>query len=109
MSLNLSDPTPEVGDPAAPRGDECLCCYLLRMLDAFDCDNSLRWAVRWRNELAPALDGLECDLVDRGGFCDCEVVMNAYWPAYELDDQAAPPGCRATRSNRPVVACSLFS
>ncbi len=36
-----------------PRQMECVFCYVDRMLDDFGCDNTLRWAVHWRELRAP--------------------------------------------------------
>jgi hypothetical protein len=59
-----------------PAGGECLCCYVVRMLDAFGCDNTLRWARCFRDERAPRATGLERRLGSMGGYCDCEIFMN---------------------------------
>lgn len=59
-----------------PGAEECLLCYLERVLSAAGCDGSLRWTRRWRKARAPHLTGLERTLRSRGGFCDCEVVVN---------------------------------
>ncbi len=63
---------------ADPRPRECLRCYLMRMLAAFGCDNTHRWTIRWRELRAPHATALLERLAERGGFCDCEVIMNVY-------------------------------
>ena len=62
----------------ACRPDECLYCYLLRMLEALGCDNTLRWAERWREQQAPSYPWLVRWLRSNGGFCDCEAIFNVF-------------------------------
>jgi Protein of unknown function (DUF2695) len=71
----LAEPAPL---PAVPGDDECVLCYVDRMLDSHGCDHTLRWARRWRELRAPAGRGLERRLEARGGFCDCEVFLNGW-------------------------------
>jgi Protein of unknown function (DUF2695) len=59
-----------------PRDGECLCCYVVRMLDDHGCDTTLRWATRYRDLRAPRATALEERLGRMGGFCDCEIFMN---------------------------------
>src|ERR1700710_167354 len=61
-----------------PSDAECLLCYVIRMLDAFGCDTTLRWAARWRDVRLPSATGLERRLGSRGGYCDCEIFMNGW-------------------------------
>lgn len=56
-----------------PRGEECLACYVARMVEAHGCDLSLRWASLYRDTIAPGDRRLERRLEERGGTCDCEV------------------------------------
>jgi hypothetical protein len=62
----------------APDDGECVFCYVLRMLDAFGCDTTLRWATRWRDVRMPRATALERRLGGRGGFCDCEIFLNGW-------------------------------
>jgi hypothetical protein len=68
------------GNPG-PGENECLRCYLLRMLHESGCDGTHRWTLRWRDARAPRASGLIRGLERRGGYCDCEVIFNAY-PGY---------------------------
>lgn len=61
-----------------PAEDECVLCYTDRMLGAFGCDTTLRWARRWRDLRRPRAAGLEHRLEARGGFCDCEIFANGW-------------------------------
>jgi Protein of unknown function (DUF2695) len=70
----------------APEPAECVLCYVERMLAAFGCDCTLRWARRWRDLRVPRATGLERRLEARGGFCDCEVFPE------RLDAPRGPPG-----------------
>lgn len=56
-----------------PRADECPCCYVERMLEAFGCDSTLRWIARWRDRTRPRAAGLEHRLEVAGITCDCQV------------------------------------
>ena len=65
-----------------PRQRECLLCYVYRMLE-HGC-TGLRWATLYRDLRAPRATGLERRLEQKGGFCDCEIFMNAYEPVRQL-------------------------
>jgi hypothetical protein len=92
---------------------ECLGCYVARMLDAFGCDETLRWALRFRDVRSPRADGLERRLGAMGGFCDCEIFLNGISLArhvmvrdIDTDELEAPevlPDCAGvhTTSTRP--------
>ena len=58
------------GFMTAPKGSECLFCYVYRMLTSHGCDTTLRWARRWRGLRAPKATGLERTLRSQGGYCD---------------------------------------
>jgi uncharacterized protein DUF2695 len=74
----------------APRDRECLVCYLRRAVDEFGCDGTLRWSLHWRDACAPRAVALADRLADRGGFCDCEVLLNVHPSALPEDGPAAP-------------------
>ena len=96
-----------------PHQDECLLCYVYRMLE-FGC-TGLRWAGRYRDLRAPRAVAMEKRLGQMGGFCDCEIFLNAYQLAPErwmqggeyvedgvthLTDPSYPdpmPSCRGVR------------
>jgi hypothetical protein len=67
-----------------PEQGECLTCFVDRMLHRFGCDGTLRFALFFRDQRAPAAAALEQTLGDAGGYCDCEVLMNAVEPAAHL-------------------------
>lgn len=71
-------------DPRNPAPPECLPCFIDRMLDEVGCDNTLRLAAHYRDLHAPADTALERRLADLGGYCDCEVLANAYQPHRRL-------------------------
>jgi hypothetical protein len=97
-----------------PGEDECVLCYVDRMLRAFGCDNTLRWVRRWRDLRRPRVRGLERRMQARGGFCDCEVLMNG-WALRadllvrnedgELDEPDPLPPCAGIgpRSSQPCT------
>ncbi len=90
-----------------PGQRECLRCYLVRMLDAFGCDNTHRWTARWRDLRAPRATALLDRLAERGGCCcDCEVIFNVY-PSYPTaEGRLACAGVSRAGSTRP---CELTS
>ena len=61
-----------------PEPAECVLCYVQRVLGAFGCDCTLRWARRWCDLRLPGATGLERRLESRGGYCDCEVFLNGW-------------------------------
>ena len=71
------------------RDGECLLCYVYRMLE-LGC-SGLRWAGRYRDIRAPRATGLERRLGTMGGFCDCEIFMNAYEPIAAVCTPPPPP------------------
>ena len=99
----FSRPLPEPGP------GECLCCFLFRTLDEHGCDGALLWAGVWRDLVAPDRIGLEDTLRARGGFCDCEVLMNMHWPLQEPGDGEPLPPCLADPAAESRIACALFS
>jgi hypothetical protein len=99
-----------------PRPRECVLCYVDRILAAFGCDTTLRWARRWRDRCRPRSTGLERRLEARGGFCHCEIFMNGWtlrddlWAQHEEGEWVPPeerPACAgiASRSSQP---CALW-
>ncbi|WP_206445933.1 DUF2695 domain-containing protein [Agrococcus sp. KRD186] len=68
----------------APHEQECLACYLDRVVAVFGCQGDLRFAGRFRDLTAPRATALERRLSDSGGCCDCEVLTNAMQPAWHL-------------------------
>lgn len=105
--MSTTDSRPDTTlDDAQARDDECLCCYLLRMVVEHGCDNRLRWAAHWRDLVTPAWSGLEATLAARGGYCDCEVLMNVAVLAEEPEPTAWPRTCQATRPG--LLACGRF-
>ena len=70
-----------------PHENECLCCYVARMLDEFPCDGSHRHAFRYRDTVAPRATALATRLRQVGACCcDCELLMNGYRPRADLQE-----------------------
>jgi hypothetical protein len=101
----------------APSKGECLFCYAHRMLTSHGCDNTLRWAKRWRGLRAPGATALERQLGAHGGYCDCEIFMNGWTASPAItstdpmtEDEIWPdpmPGCRGVRP-RSTKPCLLW-
>jgi hypothetical protein len=71
----LASLTPQAGGPQA---HECLRCYLRRMVSRHGCDGGPRFVRRWQQANPSAPPDLVADLEGRGGYCDCEVVLNVF-------------------------------
>ena len=78
------------GPPALPGPRECLVCFVERMVVAYGCGNRLHWAALWRDRRAPRATALERRLQRSGGYCDCEVLANAYARREEWDGDEPP-------------------
>lgn len=92
-----------------PRARECLACYVARMLEEFSCDGTQRHALRYRDAMAPRATALRERLGRMGGWCDCEILLNAYQPVLEPadDDDGVDelPPCAGVRRGS-VTPCS---
>ena len=74
VAAELTDPQPR----------ECLLCFVHRMLGAFGCRTTLRFATHYRDLRAPRAVALERRLGEKGGFCDCEIFLNGWTAAPHL-------------------------
>lgn len=94
-----------------PRSGECLACYLDRMME-HGCSGRLQWAGRYRDLVAPRATALERRLGAMGGYCDCEVLMNAYVPLAGLAEPGVEPPvlgpCRGVRAGS-TQPCALWT
>ena len=89
------------------REDECLFCYVARMLEEHGCGTSLRFVRSYRDQRAPRATAVERRMGEMGGFCDCEIFLNGMTMARSLltyDEEAEEwlqpeerPGCRGVR------------
>lgn len=66
------------GEERAPHPQECVLCYVARMVDEHGCDSTLRWTGRFRELRSPLASGLEARMRAAGGSCDGEVVGVAH-------------------------------
>lgn len=84
-----------------PNG-ECLACYLIRMLEEFGCDGTLRWTRRWRDCEAPADKNLLRRFKARTLHYDSDVMINIVPDVIPDDDGRLPPcaECQAHRAGR---------
>lgn len=89
------------------RAGECLLCYVNRMITTHDCVG-LRFAKHYRDVRAPRATALEGRLGQMGGFCDCEIFLNAYQlhPALFVRDQPTEDDqCPEVRWPDPLPTC----
>jgi Protein of unknown function (DUF2695) len=87
----------------APGHDECLRCFLLRMITEFGCDGTYRWTIRWRDVRASQPAVLLRQLKQRGGCCDCEILINVF-PDYPAVARLLPcAGVPRPGSSRPCA------
>jgi hypothetical protein len=78
-----------------PRPTDCLACYLHRALRRGGCDGKLTLTHEWQGHqraMRRRTGGLTAFLKSRGGYCDCEVLMNVY-PDREPDDDPQSGRC----------------
>jgi len=87
-----------------PAEQECLRCFLLRMINEFGCDGRHRWTVRWRDVRAPKAGALVRKLSELGGCCDCEVLLNVF-PHYPQGNGLLP--CAGQPRPGSAVPCDL--
>src|SRR4051812_39882924 len=74
-----------VGELERPRLSECICCYVIRLLDVSPCDGTLRHAIRYRNSTAPRATAMARRLMQVGAGCDCEIFWNGFQPRIVTD------------------------
>lgn len=67
-----------------PVEHECLPCFLYRVTGMQSCDGSLKLLTHYRDQCAPRATALEKKMRMLGGYCDCEVLLNAVRPATTL-------------------------
>jgi hypothetical protein len=100
----------EAEELVTPDTEECVLCYVDRMLGRFGCDTTLRWAQRRRDDRMRRARGLERRLEGRGGFCDCEIFLNGWTLRDELcvpDEDGGPewpptrPPCTGSATSQP--------
>ena len=78
-------------EPEDPRRGECLRCYVRRMVSRRGCDGRHRWVGRWQREKPEPTPGLRSRLERRGGYCDCEVVLNVFQDYIPRPTDPIPP------------------
>lgn len=81
----------------APHPDECLSCYLRRMIATYGCDHTLRWVQRWQRATPSSTRRLRPQLRSRGAHCDCEAVFNVFKLDIPVGPDALPPCTDLTR------------
>ena len=63
-----------------------LFAYLEELLDNSCCDHTLRYTEMWLKEnISPKIfESVIKEIIDMGGYCDCEVLFNCY-EDYDID------------------------
>jgi hypothetical protein len=105
--IAYAEPSAASSEPAGdePGRQECLRCYLVRMIRAHGCDNTKKWTIRWRARRAPGDGQLMGQIEERGGICcDCEVVFNV-WEHEDPDWEAGHEDFRSGTAGSPGVVC----
>lgn len=86
-----------------PAEDECVLCYVARMLQTLGCDTTLRWTRHWRDRIRPRATALERRFEAVGGFCDCEI----FWNGWRLrEDLCVPDGNGEEQWPAGMPACA---
>lgn len=97
---------PHDESPTTPREQECLPCFLHRMLAPVGCDNQLRWAEMWRRH--HAIPALLVWLRAHGGYCDCEVLFNVYPQCLAEDEGQALSPCSGVKHAGSLRPCDRW-
>ena len=63
-------------DQRSPRPDECLYCYLSRVMETFGCDHTVKLTRRWITAQQRSHNWVLRWAETQGGYCDCEVLLN---------------------------------
>jgi hypothetical protein len=107
-NIACAEPTAASDDPGR---DECLRCYLIRMIRAHGCDNTKTWTNRWRERHAPRDQRLIERLEERGGICcDCEVIFNVWQHegGDERYESRGPSACAGAVREDPLALCERW-
>lgn len=84
---------------AAPGRDECLACYVTRMIGRFGCDESWRFVDHYSSRSDPSHADASTPDWRREGQCDCDV----YDLGYDLADDVEEPVEHLQAGDMPVV------
>ena len=91
-------------DALLPRRTDCLACYLHRALRRSGCDGTLTLTHEWQahqRALRRRTGGLTAWLRRRGGYCDCEVLMNVFPDYPDVPELLPCSGVGRSGSPRP--------
>lgn len=121
VTLRLVSDDDRSGPASEPYPHECVACFVDRMTRLHGCTDRLTLVKRWRDRCAPRATALERRLEAKGGFCDCEVLMNVYarlewlWEQGGAADEpvaddrdGAPPPCFGVRKGS-TQACAHWT
>lgn len=106
------------GEEHAPHPQECLLCYLARMLRDAGCGGALAWTGRFRELRSPLATGLEERMRSVGGACDCAVLVQGYrltrehlvrdLATDELEPPERPPVCTGVGQLDSTRPCGVW-
>ncbi|WP_347350868.1 DUF2695 domain-containing protein [Intrasporangium sp.] len=74
----------ESPEEVLPRPDECLACFVHRMVGRQGCSAALRWVEQFRVHRTRRATALGRRLVARGATCDCSVTDVVWRPGPQL-------------------------
>lgn len=106
------------GEVMAPHPQECVLCYVARMVEEHDCDSTLRWTARFRELRSPLASGLEERMRSVGGCCDCQIFAHGFGlsrehlvrdlDSDELEAPARLPSCTGVRRMDSTRPCRVW-
>lgn len=76
----------------SPERNECLPCFLARVLARVGCAGTFEWTKEWRAVRSPRATSLEDRLSSLGAECDCLVLAHLYQPQLMLWTRSAAGG-----------------
>ncbi len=98
----------ESPEEVLPRPEECLACFVHRMVGELGCSDALRWVEQFRVHRAKRATALTRRLTAHGAICDCSVTDVVWRLSPELwgwspEGRLVPPDeappCRGVRPN----------
>ena len=93
----------------SPERNECLPCFLARVLARVGCAGTFEWTKEWRAVRSPRATSLEDRLSSLGAECDCLVLAHLYQPQLMLWTRSAAGGAQGRRHRERHRRAALSS